>query len=95
MSKNAEALKPEIQKKYILDELKKQGFRITSQRKVIIDVIVNNECTCCKEIYYQAAQIDRKIGMATVYRMIRALEEIGVINRRNIYQISTDETVHA
>ena len=53
-------------KNYILNELKKNGYRITSQRKVLIDIILENECSCCKEIYYRASKKDGTNGMATV-----------------------------
>ena len=80
----------EAKKTYILKELKKNGCRITNQRKLLIDVILNGECSSCKEIYYQAIQRDPGIGMATVYRMVNTLEQIGAISRKNMYRISDD-----
>lgn len=77
-------------KSYILRELKKNGCRITSQRKVLIDVILRDECCSCKEIYYQAIKDDPTIGMATVYRMVKTLEEAGLIKRKNLYRIDLD-----
>ena len=65
----------EAKKGFIISELKKNGCRITSQRKLLIDVILQDECSCCKEIYYKAAKRDPSIGMATVYRMVKTLEE--------------------
>jgi Fur family transcriptional regulator, ferric uptake regulator len=67
--------------------LKKKGLRITKQRQIIIDTILENECASCKEIFYQANKMDSSIGIATVYRMIKTLEDIGVINRRNQYKV--------
>ena len=32
-------------KNYILNELKKNGYRITTQRKVLIDIILEDECS--------------------------------------------------
>lgn len=78
-------------KSYILRELRKDGCRITSQRKVLIDVILRDECCSCKEIYYQAIKEDPTIGMATVYRMVKTLEEAGLIKRKNMYRIDLDE----
>ena len=71
----------------ILEELRRNGFRITSQRKLLIDIILSDECSCCKEIYYQAVRQDPSIGIATVYRMVKTLEDIGAINRKNMYRI--------
>lgn len=75
----------------ILEELRKNGFRITNQRKLLIDIILSDECSCCKEIYYQAVRQDPSIGIATVYRMVKTLEDIGAINRKNMYRINCDE----
>ena len=77
-------------KSYILRELKKNGCRITSQRKVLIDVILRDECCSCKEIYYQAIKDDPTIGMATVHRMVKTLEEAGLIKRKNMYRIDLE-----
>jgi len=80
-------------KTYILQELKRNGCRITSQRKILLDVILRDECCSCKEIYYQAAMEDPSIGMATVYRMIKILEDTGLIQRKNMYHIDTDGVI--
>lgn len=68
----------------IIAELKKRGFRLTEQRKIIVDIIANEEYTCCKEVYFLAHKRDSSIGIATVYRMIHLLEELGAISRNNI-----------
>lgn len=73
----------------ILGRLREQGFRITRQRKLIISTILENDCSCCKEIYYQVREKDQTVGIATVYRMIKTLEEAGVIDRRNMYRIGS------
>ena len=63
------------QKEYIIRKLKERGCRITRQRLIILDIILQEDCSCCKEIYYKAAKRDPSIGMATVYRMVKTLEE--------------------
>ena len=75
----------------IIERLKENGCRITKQRKILIDIILENDCASCKEIFYKASQEDKKIGVATVYRMINALEEIGAISRKNMYRIESGE----
>ena len=55
-----------------------------------MDIILEGDCSCCKEIYYKASALDPGIGTATVYRMVNALEQIGAISRRNMYRISGD-----
>ena len=77
-----------MQKEMVLHSLKENGCRITKQRKILLDIILQEECACCKEIYYKAASVDPSIGVATVYRMVNLLEEIGAISRKNMYRIS-------
>ena len=74
-------------KEQIIEKLKENGCRITKQRLMLIDIILENDCSSCKEIFYKASKADHKIGVATVYRMINALEEIGAISRKNMYRV--------
>ena len=75
------------QKQIIIERLKEDGCRITKQRLMLLDIILEDECSSCKEIYYRASKIDHSIGTATVYRMINTLEEIGAIDRKNMYRV--------
>lgn len=72
----------------VIEKLKERGCRITKQRKILLDVILEEDCASCKEIYYKANSVDGTIGAATVYRMVNLLEDIGVFSRRNMYRIA-------
>ena len=78
----------EMQRDLIIEKLKEKGLRITRQRKILLDIILEGECSCCKEIYYRASALDPKIGVATVYRMVNTLESIGAISRKNMYRVA-------
>lgn len=80
-----------MQKEVIIQKLKEQGCRITKQRLILLDIILEEECASCKEIYFKASQQNKNIGTATVYRMINMLEEIGAIDRKNMYRIDCGE----
>lgn len=71
----------------VIQKLRQKGCRITKQRLILLKIILNNQCASCKEIYALALKEDSKIGIATVYRMVNILEEIGAINRTNMYKI--------
>lgn len=86
-----EIQKTQSQKEKVVKRLKENGCRMTKQRKILLDIILEEECTSCKEIYYKAANEDDSIGIATVYRMINLLEEIGAINRKNMYRIDMQD----
>lgn len=77
-----------MQREIVLQRLKESGCRITKQRQILLDVILKEDCTSCKEIYYKANAINEGIGAATVYRMVNLLENIGAISRKNMYKIS-------
>lgn len=80
-------------KNAIIAQLRENGCRITSQRKLLIDIILQDECSSCKEIYYKAVKKDASIGLATVYRMVKTLEEAGFIHRKNMYRIDMNEAI--
>ncbi len=81
-----------MQRELVIQKLRERGCRITKQRLMLLDIILNEDCSSCKEIYYKAAATDRGIGPATVYRMINTLEEIGAIDRKNMYKIACNAT---
>lgn len=87
-NENTNYQRTEMQKELVIQRLREQGCRITKQRQILLDVILQDECSSCKEIYYRAITADPQIGVATVYRMVNLLEEIGAISRKNLYKIS-------
>lgn len=78
------------EKDKILDMFRERGLRVTKQRKLILDIVFEQECTCCKEIYYQASKKDKSIGIATVYRMVNVLTDLGVFQVNVPYRLSSD-----
>ena len=80
----AAAAAPKYTREQVIDMLRRRGLRITSQRKVILDVILAGNCTCSKEIYIDARHRSPGIGIATVYRMVSLLIEIGVLQAAGI-----------
>lgn len=74
----------EYEKEQILQEFRNRGMRITNQRKILLDGILNNQFTCIKEIYFIASKKDKSLGLATVYRMVNLLEELGIIDSNKI-----------
>lgn len=73
------------QKEQVIDELQKRGKRVTEQRKMLLDVILEGKWVSCKDIYYEARKKDPGLGLATVYRTVGALEEIGGLSRAYQY----------
>lgn len=86
-NENPDFSRTQMEKETIFRKLRACGGRITAQRKILLDIILEEECVCCKEIYYKAIKKDPAIGIATVYRMVRSLEDIGAIRRNKMYEI--------
>lgn len=76
-----------LQKDMVIARLRQQGFRITKQRKLLIDIILEESCSCCKEVYVLASKKDPGIGIATVYRTVDALEKVGALQQRTSYRL--------
>ena len=77
----------------IIEKLKESGCRITKQRLLILDTILEGDFTCAKDIYYKVAEENSGIGFATVYRMMNTLEEIGAIDRSSMYKINGQDDI--
>ncbi|MBE6051659.1 MAG: transcriptional repressor [Clostridium sp.] len=73
----------EIDYDVLKEELKKEGYKLTPQRRAIVDTIVDNEGKhlTAEEIYDEVKKVCPEIGLATVYRTILLLEKIGVVSR--------------
>ena len=78
------------QKEQVIEEFQKRGKRMTQQRRMLLEVILESDWTNCKDIYYEARERDPNLGMATVYRTVSALEEMGVLART--YQYSSPDS---
>lgn len=76
-----------LKKDVVVGRLRQEGFRVTRQRKLLIEIILEENCSCCKEVYILASNKDPRIGMATVYRTVDALERVGALKRRAPYQL--------
>lgn len=72
---------------YVISLLKDNGFRITKQRKLIIDIILSSDGASCKGIYHKVVSKDSSVGTATVYRMIRLLEDIGILKHVDMIKV--------
>lgn len=74
--------------KYLFDEIlasfRESGMRVTSQRRQLLSIILQNPDLSPKEIFYIAHKKDTSIGRATVYRLVRSLQELGYIRRHYI-----------
>lgn len=66
-------------------KLEQSGLRMTVQRRHIIDILTRSQCTSPKELWFEAKQYVPDLGIATVYRLINRLEQIGVLAKaRNL-----------
>jgi Fur family ferric uptake transcriptional regulator len=61
-----------------------RGLRMTGQRRVIAEVLAGAEDhPDVEELHRRAVEIDPKISIATVYRTVRLLEEVGILDRHD------------
>jgi len=80
------------------EDLKKKGYKLTPQRRSIVDTIIENEGQhlTAEEIYDKVKKSCPEIGLATVYRTILLLEELGVISKLDLNDgCSRYEIVHS
>ena len=69
-----------ITKRKIATALRQQGYKITPQRKAIIQTIIQNREHLTPHDIYEKVQKDYPtIGLVTVYRTIEILAQVGLI----------------
>ncbi|EYE89671.1 Fur family transcriptional regulator [Fervidicella metallireducens AeB] len=75
--------KEDIEK--LKQQLKVQGYKLTPQRRAILDVIIENEGKhlSTEEVYDIVKDDCPEIGLATVYRTLQLLEKMGVLCKMN------------
>lgn len=68
------------------EKLKETGFKITPQRRAIIEILLKNDSEhLSSEEIYDLVRVDcPEIGLATVYRTMQLLDEIGAISKLNL-----------
>ena len=86
----------------ILNKFKEKGYKFTLQRKVVVDMLLENKGKhmCTEDIYTLAKKKCPEIGLATVYRTLQLLEELGAVNKLNFddgcsrYELSQQDKDH-
>lgn len=82
------------------EKLKETGFKITPQRRAIVETLLKNkdEHLSSEEIYDLVRVDCPEIGLATVYRTMQLLDEVGAISKLNLddgcirYEIDLDDS---
>jgi Fur family transcriptional regulator, ferric uptake regulator len=90
----------EIEK--LKSNLKENGYKLTPQRRAIVDVIIRNEGNhlTTEELYDLVKLECPEIGLATVYRTVQLLECIGVVCKLDLndgcnrYELVHEEENH-
>lgn len=64
------------------EKIRKKGYKITSQRKIVIDILIKaGRHLSADEIYLRAKKENSNIGLTTVYRTLDLLEALGYVKK--------------
>ena len=80
--------------------LRAEGKRITPERKLLLRIISENAHLDASEIYRLAKKEDKKISLSTVYRTVRLLEDLGLVEASELgedhyhYEVRLSEHYH-
>lgn len=69
----------------VKEKFKKEGYKLTTQRRAILDVIIANQekHLSPEEIYNMVKANYPEIGIVTVYRTLQLLEKLNIIYKLN------------
>ena len=66
----------------LLDKCKKLGLKLTEQRKIIVKILSDSsDHPDVESVHKRAVKIDKKIGIATVYRTIKLFEDNNLLEK--------------
>ena len=83
-----------------IERLRAAGRRVTPERELLVGIIDRNPHLDATEIYRIAREQRPRIGLATVYRTLTLLEELGVIQACELgeahshYEVQQDDHLH-
>ena len=66
----------------LIQRCETQGIRLTGQRRAVVRALEEStDHPSVEELHQRAIQLDPQVSIATVYRTVKLLEEIGMIER--------------
>ena len=69
----------------VIDKCLEAGVRMTNQRRIIIELIdESDDHPDVETIYRRAIAIDKTISLATIYRTVGVLEQVGVVEKLDV-----------
>lgn len=82
--------------------LKENGYKLTNQRRVVLEALYQRggEHLTAEEVHGIVKNVNPEIGLATVYRTLQLLSELGLIDKLNLddgivrYEIGEMDTKH-
>lgn len=75
-------------KSQCLEKLKNASVRMSKQRLEIIDILFSNKFNCTKELFYEVQARNPNLGISTVYRFLKVLNDIGVISNSKMLDVN-------
>lgn len=82
------------------ERLRAEGKRVTRERQLLLDIIDRNPHLDATELFARARARNPRIGLATVYRTLRLLETLDVIDSSDLgedhghYELRQEDHVH-
>ena len=84
----------------VVSLLRSSGRRVTPERTLLLQIVENNAHLDAEEIYHIAQKERPHIGLATVYRTLTLLKDLGVIRTTDLgenhshYEVRSDDHIH-
>jgi Fur family transcriptional regulator, ferric uptake regulator len=69
----------------IEDELAAQGYRRSASRRVVLDLLAGQQCcVTVPQLFESARETGRRVGVASVYRVLDLLTEQGFVQKLDL-----------
>ena len=69
----------------LIAELRKQGYRLTPQREMVVEAVAHaGRHVTAEEVFEQVQERTRAVNIATVYRTLDLLVDLGMVSRADL-----------
>lgn len=77
--------------KSLMSRMKAAGLRMTQQRRLLVDLLESaNEHLDAETVYRMARERDSRIHRATVYRTLKMLKQLGLVDELDLMHVPGD-----
>ena len=84
----------EVEREQLRETLHRRGMRMTPQRQLVLDALVELEHATPEQVHQQVATRTPTVNITTIYRTLELLESLGIVRHTHLGHGAPNYSVH-